>query len=60
MDAGALHRQAVRPPAHVLNGALDEAALYIANADDPARAWVEIEPALMSFLAGLKARPAGP
>src|ERR1700757_2227997 len=34
MDAGQLARQPVRPLAHVLIGALDEAAMFIATADD--------------------------
>lgn len=36
--AGQLARQPVRPLAHVLIGALDEAAMVIATADDPKRA----------------------
>jgi len=36
--AGQLARQPVRPLAHVLIGALDEAAMLIATADDPKRA----------------------
>jgi AcrR family transcriptional regulator len=38
MKAGQLDRQPVRPLAHVLIGALDEAAMVIATADDPKRA----------------------
>ncbi len=38
MDAGALVPQPVVPLAHVLIGALDECALYIARAEDPAEA----------------------
>jgi AcrR family transcriptional regulator len=38
MDAGAIVRQPVAPLAHVLIGALDECALYIARAEDPAAA----------------------
>jgi len=38
MDAGAIVQQPVDPLAHVLIGALDECALYIARADDPAAA----------------------
>ena len=34
MDAGQLARQPVRPLAHILIGALDEAAMFIATADD--------------------------
>lgn len=36
--AGQLARQPVRPLAQVLIGALDEAAMFIATADDPKRA----------------------
>jgi AcrR family transcriptional regulator len=35
MDAGAIARQPVVPLAHVLIGALDECALYVARAADP-------------------------
>lgn len=38
MDAGAVVRQPVAPLAHILIGALDEAALYVAGAGDPAAA----------------------
>src|SRR6266705_1663371 len=38
MDAGAILRQPVVPLAHVLIGALDESALYVARAEDPAAA----------------------
>jgi AcrR family transcriptional regulator len=41
MDAGAIGRQPIEPLAHVLVGALDEAAIYIALADDPIRARAE-------------------
>jgi AcrR family transcriptional regulator len=47
MDAGALVEQPVRPLAHVVVGALDEAALYIARADDPETAHKE-----MAFVLG--------
>jgi AcrR family transcriptional regulator len=35
MDAGAIVSQPVAPLAHVLIGALDESALYVARAEDP-------------------------
>jgi AcrR family transcriptional regulator len=38
MDAGAIVRQPIAPLAHVLIGALDEAALYVAGAENPAAA----------------------
>lgn len=54
MDAGQLRSQPVRPLAHVLGGALDEAALYIANAPDPRTASDEMERALLTMLDGLR------
>ena len=35
IDAGAIARQPVRPLAHVLMGALDEAAMLVSRAEDP-------------------------
>ena len=46
IDAGAIARQPIDPLARVLIGALDEAALYVAMADDPERARIEISPVL--------------
>jgi len=57
MDAGLLRRQQVRPLALVLLGAIDEAALYIANADDPSLARAEMEPVLISLLDGQRTQP---
>ena len=37
VDAGAIAEQPVRPLAHVLMGALDEAAMLVARAEDPER-----------------------
>ncbi|HVZ71637.1 MAG TPA: TetR family transcriptional regulator [Polyangia bacterium] len=54
MARGALARQPVRPLAHLLLGALIEAALMIAHADDPARARAEIEAPLARIVAGLR------
>lgn len=56
MDAGAIRRQPVRPLAHLLLGALGEAALFVANAADPAAARRRIEPALLAVLDGLRTR----
>ena len=42
MDAGEIRRQPVTPLAHLVLGGLNEAALYIAGADDPARARLEM------------------
>jgi AcrR family transcriptional regulator len=55
MDAGAIARQDVRPLAHVIIGALGEAALLIANADDPAAMRRQVEPALLALVRGLRA-----
>jgi hypothetical protein len=41
VDAGSLAPQPVSALAHVLMGALDEAALYVAQAADPATARAE-------------------
>lgn len=57
MEAGALARRPVRPLAHLLVGALDEAALYLARAPDPAAARAEVEATIAALLSGL--RPAG-
>ena len=53
MEAGRIASQPVRPLAHLLIGALDEAALYVARADDPARARREMGQALRHILSGL-------
>lgn len=55
MDAGELAPRPVRPLAHVLVGALDEAALYVARAEDPAAARAEVEPTLAALVSGLAA-----
>ncbi|WP_225438289.1 TetR/AcrR family transcriptional regulator [Candidatus Frankia nodulisporulans] len=53
MDAGRISAQPVDPLAHLLMGASDEAALYIARADDPATARAEMTAALDHLLDGL-------
>ncbi len=53
MEAGRMPQQPVTPLAHVLMGALDEAALYIAQSDDPAQARVEMQAVLDTVLDGL-------
>jgi AcrR family transcriptional regulator len=55
MDAGALERQDVRPLAHLMLGALGEAAMVIAHADDPVAERRAVEPAVLSLLDGLRA-----
>jgi AcrR family transcriptional regulator len=53
MDAGRIRRQPVRPLAHLLLAAMGEAGMVVANAEDPAAARAEIEPALLALLEGL-------
>jgi AcrR family transcriptional regulator len=57
MAAREIPDQPVRPLAHVLIGALDEAALYVARAPDPQQARTEVGAVLDTLLAGL-VRPA--
>jgi AcrR family transcriptional regulator len=53
VDAGAIAPQPVRPLAHLLMGALDEAALLVARSDQPEEALVEVSETLDSLLAAL-------
>jgi AcrR family transcriptional regulator len=53
MDAGRIAEQPLRPLAHVLLGALDEAALYVARAEDPLAAREEMRTVLTGILRGL-------
>jgi AcrR family transcriptional regulator len=53
IDAGAISAQPVVPLAHVLIGALDECALYVARAADPAAARQECTVVLQQLLGGL-------
>ncbi len=55
VDAGAIDPQPVRPLAHVLMGALDEAAMLVARAEDPEAMRVEVGRTLDSLLAALSA-----
>jgi len=55
MDAGALAPQPVRPLAHVFVGALDEAALYVARAEDPDAARAEMAAILDRLIGSLRA-----
>lgn len=59
IDAGQIAPQPARPLAHLLLGALDEAALYVARAPDPAAARTEARVAIASLLEGLRVRPQG-
>jgi AcrR family transcriptional regulator len=54
MEAGDIARQPVRPLAHVVVGALDEAALYVARAEDRATARAETTAVLQRLIAGLR------
>ena len=53
MDAGQLTAAPTRPLAHVLIGALDEAALYAALSEDPAAARAEVGAVVHALLDGL-------
>lgn len=55
IETGSIPEQPVTPLAHVLIGALDEAALYIARADDPAQAQREVSLVVDRLIAGLSA-----
>ena len=54
MDAGVFREREVTPLAHVLIGAMTEAALMVANAADPDAARAKAEPALLALLEGLR------
>jgi len=53
IDTGAVAPQPVRPLAHVLMGALDEAALLVARAEDPQQMRAEVGRTLDSLLGAL-------
>jgi AcrR family transcriptional regulator len=53
MDRGVLAERPVRPLAHLLMGAMAEAAMVIANADDPAAAREQVEAPLLALVEGL-------
>jgi AcrR family transcriptional regulator len=53
IDAGAIEPQPVRPLAHVLMGALDEAAMLVARAEDPESTRAEVAATLGTLLDGL-------
>ena len=59
IDAGAIAEQPVRPLAHVLMGALDEAAMLVARAEDPEAARAEVGRTIDTLLGGAKRRPSG-
>jgi AcrR family transcriptional regulator len=53
LEAGAIAEQPVRPLAHVLMGALDEAAMLVSRAEDPERMRAEVGRTLDSLIAAL-------
>ena len=55
MDTGAIARGSVEPLAHVLMGAIDEAAMYLARAPDPVAAHAEVSATVRRLLDGLRA-----
>ncbi len=55
VDAGAIPEQPVRPLAHVLMGALDEAAMLVARAEDPEAMRTEVGHTLDRLIAALSA-----
>jgi hypothetical protein len=56
MEAGLIERQPVRPLAHLLLGACDEAAMLVARADDGGRTKREVAAALDRFVQALRPR----
>ena len=56
MEAGAMERLPVSPLAHVLMGALDEAALYVTEADDKTTANAEMTQVLERLIDTLRPR----
>ncbi len=54
IEAGAIVAQPVRPLAHVLMGAMDEAAMLVARAEDPEQARAEVGGTLELLLNGLR------
>ena len=54
IDAGRIMPQPARALAHVLLGALDEAAMVIARADDPKAARAEMGQTVRRLLEGLR------
>jgi AcrR family transcriptional regulator len=53
MQAGVIAQQPVAPLAHLLLGAMDEGALYIARSQDPETARAEVEQIIDRLIAGL-------
>jgi AcrR family transcriptional regulator len=57
VDAGLLDKQPVKPLAHLIVGAIDEAALVVARADDGGKTKREVDEAVQRFLDHLAPRP---
>jgi AcrR family transcriptional regulator len=57
VEAGEIPAQPLRPLAHVLLGALDEAALYVARSEDQEAARAEMTAVLEALLEGLRTAP---
>jgi AcrR family transcriptional regulator len=55
IDAGVIAPQPVRPLAHILMGALDEAAMVVARAEDPEAMRAEVSATIDSLLGALGA-----
>ncbi len=55
MDVGLIAQQPITPLAHLLLGAMDEGALYIARSQDPDTARAEVEQIIDRLIAGLAA-----
>ena len=60
IDSGELAAQPVRPLAHILIGALDAAAMYIAHAPDPEGVQGDVRSALHHFVDGMLAQGCRP
>jgi AcrR family transcriptional regulator len=60
MHAGVIRPFPLRPLALMLTGALSEACLYVAEADDPAAAREEVGALVLDLLSGLRVTPAAP
>jgi AcrR family transcriptional regulator len=54
IDAGQIEQQPVKPLAHVVMGALDEAAMLVARAEDPDKTRAEVAETLNRLLDGLR------
>lgn len=54
MEAGRLRRADTHSLAHLLDGAFVQAALLVANAEDPAEARARVRDSVMLLLEGLR------